>query len=168
MVPGLGLLNAGAAICTAYGSNAPVMCLTGNIMSHLIGQGRGQLHELPDQWVTLKGLTKWVDRIDHPTEAAAKMTTAFTQMRSGRQRPVAVEMPWDVFGQTGVAPDNAAEPVLETRLDPEKIEAPVASHRPGKGIVSDANPHAMNLISAYEYYRNCDLLIGISSGSPRG
>ena len=71
VVPGPGVLNAGAALCTAYGGNAPVMCLTGNIMSHLIGQGRGQLHELPDQLATLRGLTKWTERIDHPSGVAS-------------------------------------------------------------------------------------------------
>ncbi|WP_319826529.1 thiamine pyrophosphate-dependent enzyme [Thalassovita sp.] len=98
VVPGPGLLNSGAALCTAYGANTPVMCVTGNIMSHLIGQGRGQLHELPDHLGTLKGLTKWADRIDHPTEAGVKMAEAFRQMSSGRQRPVGIEAPWDVFG----------------------------------------------------------------------
>src|SRR5579859_7941320 len=48
-VPGPGVLNTAAALCTAYGAMAPVLCITGNIMSHLIGRGRGQLHELPDQ-----------------------------------------------------------------------------------------------------------------------
>ena len=39
------------------------------IMSHLIGRGRGQLHELPDQLATLLSFTGWVERIDHATEA---------------------------------------------------------------------------------------------------
>ena len=121
VVPGPGVLNAGAAICTAYGGNAPVMCLTGNIMSHLIGQGRGQLHELPDQLATLRGLTKWADRIDHPSEVPAKMTTAFTQMLSGRQRPVAVEVPWDVFGQRAEAAGIDKAPVDPAPLDPDSI-----------------------------------------------
>lgn len=198
VVPGPGVLNAGAAICTAFGGNAPVMCLTGNIMSHLIGQGRGQLHELPDQLATLKGLTKHSDRINHSGEAAAKMSTAFTEMMSDRQRPVAIEVPWDVFGQKGPAPEQTPAPVRRTEIDPdtissaaemiaaaknpmimvgggaldaasevlalaEKIQAPVASHRSGKGIVADDSPYAMNLIAAYDYYRECDLLIGIGS-----
>lgn len=108
VVPGPGLLNAGAALCTAYGANAPVMCITGNIMSHLIGQGRGQLHELPDHLGTLKGLTKWADRINHPTEAGAKMAEAFEQMTSGRPRPVGIEAPWDVFGMSAAVPDPTA------------------------------------------------------------
>jgi acetolactate synthase-1/2/3 large subunit len=198
VVPGPGVLNAGAAICTAYGGNAPVMCLTGNIMSHLIGQGRGQLHELPDQLATLHGLTKWSDRIDHPAEAPEKMSRAFAEMTSGRQRPVAIEVPWDVFGQQAPAEALPRAPKHKTPLDPdsieaaakmiaaaknpmimvgggaldaaaevlalaEKIQAPVASHRSGKGIVADDSPYAMNLIAAYDYFRDCDLLIGIGS-----
>ena len=101
VVPGPGLLNSGAALCTAYGANTPIICITGNIMSHLIGKGRGQLHELPDQLALMRGLTKWSERINHPTEAPAIMAEAFKQLRSGRQRPVAVETPWDVFGMKG-------------------------------------------------------------------
>lgn len=198
VVPGPGILNAGAAICTAYGGNAPVMCLTGNIMSHLIGQGRGQLHELPDQLATLKGLTKWADRIDHPSEAADVMTTAFQQMTSGRNRPVAVEVPWDVFGQAGVQVDITPKPAQTPSFTPEsiaqaaemiaaaknpmimvgigavdaaqeilelakRIQAPVVSHRSGKGIVSDDSPYAMNVVAGYDYWQECDLLIGIGS-----
>ncbi|HMD59358.1 MAG TPA: thiamine pyrophosphate-binding protein, partial [Steroidobacteraceae bacterium] len=98
VVPGPGVLNSGAALCTAYGATTPVLCITGNIMARLIGQGRGQLHELPDQLALLRGLTKWSERINHPTEAPAVMAEAFRQLASGRIRPVAVEAPWDVFG----------------------------------------------------------------------
>ena len=97
-VPGPGVLNAGAALCTAYGANAPVLCITGNIQSHHIGRGRGILHELPDQLAILRGLTKWSERINHPTEAAAVVGEAFKQLSTGRIRPVAIETPWDVFG----------------------------------------------------------------------
>ncbi|WP_375590379.1 thiamine pyrophosphate-dependent enzyme [Hoeflea alexandrii] len=122
VVPGPGLLNSGAALCTAYGANAPVICLTGNIMSHLIGQGRGQLHELPDHLGTLKGLTKWAERINHPTEAGAVMDEAFRQMLSGRQRPVGVEAPWDVFGMAAeVDMPEAAQPLAAPRPDPDTI-----------------------------------------------
>jgi acetolactate synthase-1/2/3 large subunit len=98
VVPGPGVLNSSAALCTAYGAMAPVLCLTGNIMSHLIGKGRGQLHELPDQLALLRGLTKWSERINHPTEAPGVMAEAFRQLSFGRIRPVAIEAPWDIFG----------------------------------------------------------------------
>ncbi len=133
VVPGPGLLNSGAALCTAYGANAPVMCLTGNIMSHLIGQGRGQLHELPDHLGTLKGLTKWAERINHPAEAGAVMNEGFRQMLSGRQRPVGIEAPWDVFGMAAdVDMPEAAQPVAAPRPDPEVVEKAAALIREAK------------------------------------
>ena len=97
VVPGPGMLNSSAALCTAYGANTPVLCVTGNIMSHLIGQGRGQLHELPDQLATMRGFTGWAERIDHPSQAPGVVAEAFRQMHTGRIRPAAIEAPWDVF-----------------------------------------------------------------------
>ncbi len=127
VVPGPGVLNAGAALCTAYGANAPVLCVTGNIMADLIGKGRGQLHELPDQLATLRGLTKGAERINHPSEVSAVMARAFTNMRSGRQGPVAVEAPWDVFGiraVPGALVVGQAEP--PPVADPDALAAAVA------------------------------------------
>jgi len=46
VVPGPGVLNTAAALCTAAGTNKPVLCLTGQIMSEFLGVGRGHLHEL--------------------------------------------------------------------------------------------------------------------------
>lgn len=101
VVPGPGVLNAGAALCTAYGSSAPVLCLTGEIPSDYIGLGKGHLHELPDQLATLRTLVKWAERVSHAGEAVAAVHDAFRYMTSGRPRPVALETPWDVFTQTG-------------------------------------------------------------------
>lgn len=127
VVPGPGVLNSGAALCTAYGANAPVMCVTGNIMSYLIGRGRGQLHELPDQLATLRGLTRGAERIDHPSATYATMASLFTRMTSGRRGPVAVEAPWDVFGQRALI----EEPMIGTASpapapDPDAIKAAAA------------------------------------------
>ena len=46
-VPGPGVLNTTGALCTAYASNAPVLCVTSEIFSQEIGKGHGILHELP-------------------------------------------------------------------------------------------------------------------------
>ncbi|KWV48435.1 hypothetical protein AS156_18325 [Bradyrhizobium macuxiense] len=128
VVPGPGVLNSGAALCTAYGANAPVLCVTGNIMFDLIGRGRGQLHELPDQLATLRGLTKAAARINHPSETSDVMAALFTQMLSGRQGPVAVEAPWDVFGKKGSC-DNPAQTgrvVPAPQPDPDEIKKAIA------------------------------------------
>jgi acetolactate synthase-1/2/3 large subunit len=199
VVPGPGLLNSGAALCTAYGATAPLLCITGNIQSYLIGRGRGQLHELPDQLALLRGLTKWSERVNHPTEAGAVMAEAFRQLRSGRVRPVAIEAPWDVFGMrsevTAVAPlpplpppdpDPAAIAAAAALIGAARrplimvgagaldagpavlelarlLQAPVTAHRSGKGIVSEDSPYGMSLAAAWDYWKDCDLLIGIGS-----
>jgi acetolactate synthase I/II/III large subunit len=97
VVPGPGILNAGAALVTALGCNTPVLCITGQIPSAYIGKGRGHLHEIPDQLATLKGLTKWAARIERVEDAAEIINEAFRQMLSGKPGPVAVEMAWDVM-----------------------------------------------------------------------
>ena len=113
-VPGPGVLNTTAALCTAYAANAPVLCLTSEIPSKEIGRGHGILHELPDQLNTLRSLTKAALRINHPTEAAAVMADAFYLLRSGRPGPVVVECPWDTMGASAlvdlVEPRNPAQP----------------------------------------------------------
>lgn len=100
VVPGPGVLNTTAALATAWGVNAPVLCLTGQVPSAMIGRGRGQLHELPDQLATLRTLLKWAERIEHPADAPGLVARAFQAMRSGRSGPVALEMPWDQFSAT--------------------------------------------------------------------
>ncbi len=40
VVPGPGVLNTGAALCTAVAVNAPVLLLTGQVPSAFLGQGR--------------------------------------------------------------------------------------------------------------------------------
>jgi acetolactate synthase-1/2/3 large subunit len=99
VVPGPGVLNAGAAMLTAFGANERVLCLTGQVPTAFLGKGRGHLHEMPDQLATLRSFVKWAERVDTPAEAPAKMSAAFQQMTSGRRGPVALEMPWDVFMQ---------------------------------------------------------------------
>ena len=124
VVPGPGMLNTSAALCTAFGATTPVLCVTGNIMSHLIGKGRGQLHELPDQLATMRGFTKWAERINAPAEAPGVVAEAFRQMLGGRQGPVAIEAPWDVFGRKGeVEAPAAVELPPAPDADPDAIAA---------------------------------------------
>src|SRR4051794_7096961 len=100
VVPGPGVLNAGAALLTAFGANEPVLCLTGQVPTEFLGKGRGHLHEMPDQLATLKTFVKWADRIEYPDLAPTAVSRAFQEMMSGRRGPAALEMPWDVFTQT--------------------------------------------------------------------
>src|SRR3954452_8202879 len=101
VVPGPGLLNASAALLTAYGMGAPVIALAGQIPSFAIDQGHGHLHEIHDQLGLLQHITKYAARISAPHEAPALVSEAVRQATSGRPRPVALECAIDTWGMTG-------------------------------------------------------------------
>jgi acetolactate synthase I/II/III large subunit len=127
VVPGPGVLNAGAALLTAFGSNEPVLCLTGQVPTQFLGKGRGHLHEMPDQLATLRTFVKWADRIEYPDAAPALVSRAFQEMLSGRRGPVALEMPWDVFtrrAETGAARPFDLFPAPQP--DTERVKAAAA------------------------------------------
>ncbi len=127
VVPGPGLLNTTAALSTAYATNTPVLCISGQVPSDLIGRGFGLLHEIPDQLGILRTLTKWAARIDHPTQAGKRVNEAFRQMRDGRPRPVALEMPLDVMAlETEVVSPDAEPTPAVTMPDPELIDKAAA------------------------------------------
>ena len=123
VVPGPGILNTTAALATAYGACAPVLAITGQLPAHTIGRGYGLLHEIPDQLAVLRGLSKWAERIEHPTQAPRLMHAAFDQLRSGVPRPVAVESPMDVLGlEADIEGIEAAPGPAPTSPDPGGIE----------------------------------------------
>ncbi len=114
VVPGPGVLNTMAALCTAWGANVPVLCLTGQIPREALGKLRGHLHELPDQIATLKTLTKWSVRIQRVSDAPEVINEAFKIMNSGRPGPVSVEMCWDDMAQNemvGILPPAELDPL---------------------------------------------------------
>ena len=124
VVPGPGVLNAGAALVTAYGCNAPVLCLTGQAPGAFIGRGRGHLHELRDQLGVLSRLTKWAARIERAEDAPGMVNEAFRQMLSGRPGPVALEMAWDAMAaKAPVRLRPAATIAPPPPPDPAAIEA---------------------------------------------
>src|ERR1700728_1936458 len=127
VVPGPGVLNAGAALLTGLRSNEPGLCLTGQVPTEFLGKGRGHLHEMPDQLATLRTFVKWAERIEYPDAAPAMVSRAFQEMLSGRRGPVALEMPWDVFTQR--ADVGAAKPFDRfpaPRPDSDRIKAAAA------------------------------------------
>ena len=123
VVPGPGLLNTGAALLTAYGANAKVLCVCGQIPSQGIGVGAGYLHELPGQLEIVGHITKHAERIDRPADAPGAINRAFQALHSGRPRPVEVEMCMDVMElqeEVGVA--ARAQAVARPAVDSDAIE----------------------------------------------
>ncbi|MEH6609764.1 MAG: thiamine pyrophosphate-dependent enzyme [Halioglobus sp.] len=131
VVPGPGLLNSTAALCTAH--SAPVLCIAGQVPSAFLGVGHGMLHELADQLGILRTLTKWADRIDHVAETPTYMATAFKHLTSGRIRPVALEVPMDILADRApVDVDFPDLPSATYAAKPQAIEAAAALLRSAK------------------------------------
>lgn len=123
VVPGPGLLNTTAALSTAYGCNAPVLCLTGQIHTDQIGRGYGMLHEIPDQMAIIRSLTKWAARIQRPDEAPRQLAIALSEMLSDRIRPVGLEIPLNVLSAKAEM-DMKPLPLAVRRpaVDPDAID----------------------------------------------
>jgi acetolactate synthase I/II/III large subunit len=123
VVPGPGLLNAMAGLSTAYATCSPVLCISGQIQSDLIEVGRGVLHEIPNQLEMVRSVTKWSGRAMSPEEVPGVVTEAFRQLRTGRTRPVEIEVPPDVLQKVGSV--ELMEPITPSRPsgDPDALEA---------------------------------------------
>ena len=123
MVPGPGVLNAAAALLTAYGTGAPVLALAGQIPTDAIDKGWGHLHELPDQLGLLRHFTKFAARIASAADAPGLVAEAIRQALSGRTRPVALECAIDTWGRPGMADDVDPLPILRPAIDEDAIAA---------------------------------------------
>ncbi len=144
VVPGPGILNTTAALCTAMGTCSPVLGLTGQVPTEFYGKGRGHLHELRDQAGTLRSIVKDARFISDPTTTSTEINAAFTTMLSGRTGPVTVEMCWDTMAapadiavRPGVDVAALARPSLDADEMNRVLEAIAGAARPmivcGKG-----------------------------------
>ena len=122
VVPGPGFLNTTAALSTAYAVNAPVLALAGQIPLGAQGKGHGLLHEIPDQFGILERLTKSSHRITGPQDTAATLQAAFRDLKSGRPRPVGLEVAVNLWGQA-VADDGSRLEVAANAMPPLDTDA---------------------------------------------
>jgi acetolactate synthase-1/2/3 large subunit len=130
VVPGPGLLNAGAALATAYACSSRTVLIAGQIPSPTIGQGFGMLHEIPGQSEIVASLTKWSAMARTPGEIPALVRRAFHEVRSGRPRPVGVEIPPDVLAAQAditLADPGPAEFLLPDSQDIERVAGMLAA-----------------------------------------
>ena len=119
VVPGPGLLNAMSGLSTAYSASSPVLMLSGQIPRDSIGRDIGLLHEVNDQQDCIGPVTKWRRRVLQVADVPAAVREAARQLRSGRPRPVEIEMP----------PETMEDEGLVELLPPAQIERPAAAAR---------------------------------------
>lgn len=198
VVPGPGMLNATTALATAFSTDAPVLALSGQIPSRMIGKGHGMLHEIQDQLGITRHLTKWAERIEKPQDGPAMVAQAFQYMTSGRTRPVGLEIAPDILQARADIDLAAPLPPLEQRMDEDAIEraakllekaerplifvgggahgaasevralaerlgAPVATYRRGKGVMDGRHPLAQVLTGGHEFWKTADVVLAVGT-----
>ena len=93
VVPGVGLYNAASGLTNAYSRSSPVLLIAGQVPRGAMGKNLGAVHEVADQPGTVRSVTKWQGQALRPREVPDAVFEAFRQMRTGRPRPVLIEMP---------------------------------------------------------------------------
>ena len=123
-VPGPGVLNTTAAMCTSFGASTPTLCLTGEVPSDFRGKGRGHLHELDDQLGILKRLTRHAAHIERPEDAPGEVNKAIGAALGGRPGPAAVSVCWDTLAEKReIAAQGAAVIPAAPEIDPDQVAA---------------------------------------------
>ena len=113
---GPAVMNALAALSTAYSDSSPILVIASQISAEHLGQGKGYGHESPDQLSGFRPVTKWSRRCDTVSVIPEAVREAFLEMKSGRPRPTVLEIPFDVLdgsGEVGIpepAPIETPEP----------------------------------------------------------
>lgn len=122
VVPGPGLQNASAGLTNAYASSSPVLIISGQINRDKIGKDVGMLHEINDQMDTIKPVTKWQTRVIDSKDIPNAVQESFLQLRSGRPRPVEIEIPPETLEESSKVERYEPLQVTQATIDGSSIE----------------------------------------------
>ncbi|ANJ28692.1 acetolactate synthase [Agromyces aureus] len=103
---GPGLQNAMSAIGTAFCESRPLIVLSPGVALGEEFRDVGTLHETKDASAMVAAIAEWSRRVTTAAEAVEAVHDAFDLFRTGRPRPVHIEIPLDVLES---AADVAAE-----------------------------------------------------------
>ena len=171
---GPGATNAVTGLTDALMDSIPVVCLTGQVPTHLIGNDAFQ--ECDTVGIT-RPCTKHNYLVKDANQVARTIHEAFYVARSGRPGPVVVDLPKDVQFAEGpyVPPEDVVHRSYRPRTEPETdaVEQAVAAianaKRPifytGGGIIN-AGPHASALLAEFVHatgYPCTNTLMGLGA-----
>jgi acetolactate synthase-1/2/3 large subunit len=103
VIPGAGVFNASTGIATAHSVSSPILVVTGR-------HDQSPSAEMP----SIRQITKWAARATNPADVPAIVHEAFYHLKTGRPRPVYLEVPHEVL---------AAEAEVKL-LEPESYDPP--------------------------------------------
>ena len=157
VVPGPGLLNAASGLSTAYAASSPVLMIAGQIPGASIGKGIGLLHEVDDQLDAIAPITKWRKRVLEVAEVPAAVREAVYQLRTGRPRPVEIEMSPETMEDEGEVelyePTPVSRPPAPAAEIDKAAELLLAARKPiiyaGSGVHLSGAHEALAAVAEY-------------------
>jgi len=123
VVPGPGMLNTAAALLTAYGMNAPVLALIGQIAERDIAHPVSNLHEIRDQAGIIARIVDYAARIHAPNDAPRLIAQAMRAMFTGRPGPAAIECAVDVWERSGPVRVVPPLPVRKAAINEDALRS---------------------------------------------
>ncbi|XEC33092.1 acetolactate synthase [Streptomyces fradiae] len=121
---GPALLNIAAAVGQAYSDSVPLLVVSPGMPLRHPRQSTGLLHEMRSQTEALRGVAAVSHRVASVEEIGVAVARAFTLFRTGRPRPVHIEVPLDLLEAVEPAgPPRLAPPAAPPAPDPEAVRA---------------------------------------------
>ncbi len=148
---GPGALNMLVPAATAYSDSSPVLCISSDVPSSWIGRQRGFLHECPDQLAGFLPVTTQCYRPMSVTEIPWSVSEAFRRMKSGRARPAAIQIPFDVLADSAEVAVPPPASLLSSIASPDELARAAqlleSAKRPviwaGGGVIAASAPPAL-------------------------
>ena len=122
---GPGALNSLTALMEAASAHVPVVAISSQIPSHLIGRGRGYLHELPDQLASFAPIVKEAARAHSVESIPGLLAQAWRIALTPPSGPVYLEIPVDLLRAPAPGgPVTTLEAMVERQCAPlEQVTA---------------------------------------------
>ncbi len=157
VVPGPGLLNAASGLSTAYSASSPVLMIAGQVPRASIGKNIGLLHEVNDQLDCIAPITKWRKRVLEVAEVPGAVREAVYQLRTGRPRPVEIEMSPETMEDEGEVelyePTPVSRPAAPAAEIDKAAELLLAARKPiiyaGSGVHLSGAHEALAAVAEY-------------------
>jgi acetolactate synthase-1/2/3 large subunit len=126
VITGPGATNTLTALGNAYSDSSPVLCISSEIATRYIGQGKEVFHELKDQLGMFSAVTAWNERVASVAEIPGAIRRAMRSLRTGRPRPAHLDVSIDILAATGEVEITPPEPIERPVADPEQVREAAA------------------------------------------
>jgi acetolactate synthase-1/2/3 large subunit len=121
---GPALLNITAAVGQAYSDSVPLLVVSPGMPLRHPRRSTGLLHEMRSQTDALRAVAAFSHRVGSVDEIGAAVARAFTLFRTGRPRPVHIEVPLDLLeAREDTGPVRLAPPAAPPALDSAALSA---------------------------------------------